>query len=162
VLLRLKEDYDGAEPAPSSVAVLNLITMAHLTADADALHKVELTLARGGEIIGRAARAVPFMMASLSAYHAGMQQAVILGPRDRDDTLALQRRLASVYRPFTVVVPVAPEEQPKLAALLPFIASMTMRDGRATAYVCRNFTCDAPVTDPEQLRETLGSEGGKG
>ena len=35
VLLRLKEDYDGAEPAASSVAVLNLLTLAHLTGDAD-------------------------------------------------------------------------------------------------------------------------------
>ncbi|MPZ21758.1 MAG: DUF255 domain-containing protein [Luteitalea sp.] len=160
VLLRLKEDYDGAEPAPSSVAVLNLMTLAHLAADADALQKVELTLARGGEIIGRAARAVPFMMANLSAYHAGIQQAVIVGPRDRQDTLALVGTTASVYQPFTVVVPVTPEEQPKLAELLPFIAPMTMRDGRATAYVCRNFTCEAPVTDPEQLRQALGGEGG--
>jgi uncharacterized protein YyaL (SSP411 family) len=161
VLLRLKEDYDGAEPAPSSVAVFNLMTLAHLTADAEALQKVERTLARGGEIIGRAARAVPFMMANLSAYHAGMRQAVIIGPRDRDDTVALLDTLSSVYQPFTVGVPVTPEEQPKLAELLPFIAQMTMRDGRATAYVCRNFACDAPVTNAEQLREALGSQGGQ-
>jgi uncharacterized protein YyaL (SSP411 family) len=31
-----------------------------------------------------------------------------------------------------------------------------MRDGRATAYVCRHFTCDAPVTSPEELEEAIG------
>ena len=41
VLLRLKEDYDGAEPAASSVSVLNLLTLSHLTADAAMAAKVE-------------------------------------------------------------------------------------------------------------------------
>ena len=72
VLLRLKEDYDGAEPAASSVAVLNLLTLAHLTGAEGALEKVERTLARLGPRIGAAARAVPMMLCALSAWQAGL------------------------------------------------------------------------------------------
>ncbi len=152
VLLRLKEEYDGAEPGASSIAVQNLMTLAHLTGDGDASRKVERTLGRFGQRMGAAARAIPFMMCNLSAWHAGMSQIVIVGPRDREDTQAMRRAIAAMYLPFAVVVPVEPgEPQAQLARLLPWIAPMTMVDGKATAYVCRNFTCDRPVTSAEAL-----------
>ena len=71
VLLRLKEDYDGAEPSASSVSVLNLLTLAHLVDDDGARRKAERTLARYGERAGRAGRVIPMMLAGLSAWHAG-------------------------------------------------------------------------------------------
>src|SRR5205814_4415877 len=70
VLLRLKEDYDGAEPAASSVAALNALTLEHLTADASYRHKAEHTLARYGARVGAAARVVPMMLCALSTWHA--------------------------------------------------------------------------------------------
>jgi uncharacterized protein len=159
VLLRLKEEYDGAEPAASSVAVWNLMALAHLTGDADASRKIERTLGRFGPRMGAAARAVPFMMANLSAWHAGMSQVVLVGPRDRDDTRALRRAVASLYTPFAIVLPVEPDEvQSRLARLLPWIGSMVMREGRATAYVCRNFACDRPVTTAADLTALLMPE----
>ena len=77
-LLRLKEDYDGAEPSATSVTVLNLLTLSHLTND----HGVRSrrSTARLGMFASRieqGARTVPMMMAALSAYHAGMSQIVI-------------------------------------------------------------------------------------
>ena len=67
VLLRLKETYDGAEPAASSVAALNLLALSHLTGDADMGERVERTLALFRAHLGRA---VPMMLAALSTYHA--------------------------------------------------------------------------------------------
>jgi uncharacterized protein YyaL (SSP411 family) len=46
------------------------------------------------------------------------------------------------------MLPVDPSRQQRLAALLPWVESMGMRDGQATAYVCRDFACQAPATDP--------------
>src|SRR5262249_30733277 len=139
VLLRLKEEYDGAEPSASSISVWNLMTLAHLTNEAEANRKIERTLGRFGPRMGAAARAVPFMMGNLSAWHAGMSQIVILGRRDADDTRALRRIVASHHLPFGIVIPVEPgDPQTRLARLLPWIAPMTQREGQATAYVCRN------------------------
>jgi uncharacterized protein len=39
--------------------------------------------------------------------------------------------------------------------VLPWLGFMRMKDGRATAYVCRDFSCRLPVTDPDALREQL-------
>jgi uncharacterized protein len=154
LILRLKEDYDGAEPAPSSLSVLNLLTLADLV-DEPAIHdRVEATLKMFGARLGQIARAVPMMMAALSTYHAVRSQIVIVGPRR--DSHELVDEVAARYLPFSVVFPVEPgAQQAELAGALPFIASMEMREGRPTAFVCRNFTCGEPVTDAASLRVQL-------
>jgi hypothetical protein len=158
VLMRLKEDYDGAEPAASSVAALNLLVLSHLAADQDAARKLERTLQSFEPRLTGAPRTVPMMLAVLSGYHAGGEQIVIVGdPRD-EATLALERAARSRYLPFAVHVPVAPgEAASRLGALLPLVADLTLRDGRPTAYVCRNFACDRPTTDPRELAAQLDS-----
>jgi uncharacterized protein YyaL (SSP411 family) len=158
VLLRLKEDYDGAEPAAGSVAVANLLRLVHLAPDPASLTRIERTLARGGAAISQAARAVPFMLANLASYHAGLRQIVIVGPPDDAATRALHDVVAHRYLPFTIVVPVAPgHAQARLAHLLPFLETLTARDQRPTAYVCEGFTCQMPTTDPEVLARQLGA-----
>jgi uncharacterized protein YyaL (SSP411 family) len=153
VLLRLKEDYDGAEPSASSVAVHNLLTLAHLTGDEQARARVEQTLGRYGRKAGRAARVIPMMLAALSAWHAGASQIVVVG--DVDDRRPLAAAVARHFLPFAIHVPLSPATQSSLAVTLPFVAAMRMLDGKVTAYVCRNFSCRAPVTSPEMLEAEL-------
>jgi uncharacterized protein YyaL (SSP411 family) len=162
VLLRLKEEYDGAEPAASSLAVRNVLQLAHLTGDAGALEKAERTLSRFGPRIGSAGRAVPFMLSNLSAWHAGPKQTqvVLVGPREREDTRALRSVLTATYLPFATVISVEPgtDGQATLARLLPWIGAMGLVEGRAAAYVCRNFACERPVTDPAVLADTIRTD----
>jgi uncharacterized protein len=156
VLLRLKEDYDGAEPAAGSVSVLNLLTLEHLTGGGAWIAKAERTLGRLGPRVGAAARVVPMMLAGLSAWHAKHTQIVIVGEPDDNGTMALQGEVAGRYLPFAVSVPVTPgPAQAALSPLLPWIEALTMRDGRATAYVCRDFACQQPVTDAGALASQL-------
>jgi uncharacterized protein len=156
VLLRLKEDYDGAEPAASSVSVSNVLALSHLVPDEARASKVERTLARLGPNPGAAARAVPMMLCALSAWYHGTSQIVIVGDPSADAARALTRELAAHYLPFAIVVPVSPgDAQKRIASRLEFIAAMTARDG-AAAYVCRNFTCLEPATRPEALAAQLG------
>jgi uncharacterized protein YyaL (SSP411 family) len=160
VLIRIREDYDGAEPSATSVSALNLITFAHLTAGGDFTVRLEGTLARFGEGLGGAARVVPLLMCALSTYHANRQELVIVGPCDRDDTRALSSAAARVYQPFAVVVPLEPgERQRQVAAVAPFVAPLTMRDGRATAYLCEGFTCRQPVSSGSALHDVLTNAG---
>ena len=157
VLLRVKEDYDGAEPSASSVAVGNLLMLAHLTGDAPAATKLERTLGRLGSRLGQAARVVPMMMASLVGYHAAPTQVVLLGEAAADDTRALERVVAAHYLPFAVrLVVAAGVAQQRVARRLSFVGSMQCIDGRATAYMCTNFACQEPVTTPERLDQQLG------
>ncbi len=155
VLLRLKEDYDGAEPAASSVSVLNLLMLVHLVPDEERRMRAERTLGRMGPTIGAAARAVPMMLCALSAWHNGFSQVVVVGEPAAPETRALKRQLASHYLPFALEIPVEPgPRQAAVAARLGFVASMTAPRG-AAAYVCRDFTCRQPVSRPDDLPAVL-------
>ena len=154
MLLRLKEDYDGAEPSASSVSVNNLLTIAHLTDDEDARRKVERTLGRYGPRAGRAARVIPMALAGLSAWHAGATQIVIVGSAAAAGPLLAE--LARHYMPFTIVVPIQPgDSQREVAALMPFVAAMRSPGDAATAFVCRDFACREPVTTAAALAAQL-------
>jgi uncharacterized protein YyaL (SSP411 family) len=154
VLLRLKEDYDGAEPAASSVATLNALTIAHLTGDTTARQRAERTLERYGTRLGAAARAVPMMLCALSGWHAGYSQIVIAGASDAAS--ALRQEVARYYLPFSILVPVTPgAAQDALARVLPFITGMKPRTDAAAAYVCRDFACRQPVTTARDLAREL-------
>ena len=92
------------------------------------------------------------MAAALTTSLGPGEQIAVVGPRDREDTGRLWRRVQRSFRPFTVVVPVEPgPSQQALGTRLPWLGEMTMLHGRATAYVCRDFVCAAPVTDVEAL-----------
>jgi uncharacterized protein YyaL (SSP411 family) len=152
VLVRLKEDYDGAEPTASSISVLNLLTLSHLIERSEWGHRIEKTLRLFGERLEQIGRAVPMMAAALSTYHAGMRQIVIVGGRDAD---ALARVSMLTYRPFSIVLRITAAEQEQIRGLLPWLAAMHPVDGAAAAYVCENFTCRQPVTAPAELQRML-------
>ena len=122
VLLRLKDDYDGAEPAVSSVSVMNLVMLTHLVAREDWQEKIERTLEFFGERLDTAGRAVPMMAAALSAHTAGVQQVVVVG--DDAARRELDRVVAFHYLPFAVVLSVDSRPQQRLAARLPLVAAM--------------------------------------
>ena len=103
MLLRLREDYDGAEPSASAVSVLNLLTFSQLTGDEVWVNQIEKTLGRLSGNNGSLARIMPMMMAGLSVYHQHRPQVVIVGHWDGASTRAMLAALASCYTPATVV-----------------------------------------------------------
>jgi uncharacterized protein YyaL (SSP411 family) len=155
VLLRLKEDYDGAEPSASSVSALNVLTLAYLIGDDAHRQKAERTLARYGSRAGAAGRVIPMMLCALSQWHAPSMQIVVVGGRTSPAVKALEAEIASHYLPFAVHVPVDPDGgQDELRVLLPFVDGMKAHGGGAV-YVCRDFTCKQPVSSPEAVRREL-------
>ena len=101
-------------------------------------------------------RAAPMMLAAFSTYHAGMPQIVIVGEPHAPDTRALAAAVGRHYLPTAVCVPVIEAHRGTLSGLLPWTATLGMRDGRATAYVCRDFACQTPTTAAEELAAQLG------
>jgi len=164
VLLRMKEDYDGAEPTASSVSVLNLLVLSHLVPDPAWTDRIERTLRLFGTRLEQMGRGVPMMAAALSAYTAGLSQIVIVeahgGPSSGApgaDRYAIDRALALHYLPFSIQLRVTQEGQRALAGSLPFLEAMQPVDGATAAYVCRDFTCRQPVTTVDALERELGT-----
>jgi uncharacterized protein YyaL (SSP411 family) len=59
------------------------------------------------------------------------------------------------YIPSAVILPIYETHRRELSRLLPWTQELRMRDGQATAYVCRNFTCQTPVSRPEDLARQM-------
>ncbi len=156
VLLRLKEDYDGAEPAASSVSVMNLLVLSHLTAGSFA-DEIETTLGIFAPRLSQSGRVAPMMLAALSAYHAGTPQLAIVGDPSAQDTRALYDVVRQRYLPTTVIVPLIEAQRGRLSDLLSWTASMRAIDGRATAYLCRDFACESPTIDAGELASSFSA-----
>jgi uncharacterized protein len=153
VLLRMKEDYDGAEPTASSVSVMNLLRLSHLVENREWDARIDRTLRLFGPRLEQLGRAVPMMGAALSTALAGIQQIVLAG-RELDRA-GLARVVARKYLPFAVTIPLSEAFRDRVAALMPLVAAMRPPEGGAAAYVCRNFACQAPVSDPAALEGIL-------
>jgi uncharacterized protein YyaL (SSP411 family) len=157
VLLRLKEDYDGAEPSATSVSVLNLLTLSHLTSDAGFEQSIERGLGMFASRIEQGARTVPMMMAALSAYRARLSQVVVVGDPAAPATGALRAAVSRRYLPFAVTIPLVPEHAAALTRLLPWTDAMARRLETPAAYVCRNFTCLTPAISVDELTTQLSA-----
>jgi uncharacterized protein YyaL (SSP411 family) len=156
VLIRMKEDYDGAEPTASSVGVLNLLTLSHLIdeREGDWVEKVEKTLRLFAVRLEQMGRAVPMMAAALSTSVAGPQQIVVVGEEDGGP---LSRLIGARYLPFALTMRLSDEQQARVSARLPLLASMKRVGGRPAAFVCQKFTCRPPATSVEELERELSS-----
>jgi uncharacterized protein YyaL (SSP411 family) len=156
ILLRMKEDNDSAEPAASSVAALNLLRLAQLRNEVRWYERAEKTIDAFSPQIGHFASAMPQMLVALGLILGRPRQIVIAGKRDSEDTRAL---LAEVHRHFLpnkiLLLADGGAGQKYLEERLEALRGMKLLEGKPAAYVCENFTCQAPVTDLKELGALL-------
>jgi uncharacterized protein YyaL (SSP411 family) len=159
LIVRPKEASDGAMPSGNSVQLSNLLRLARMTGRTEWAERAEAL----STWAGRQARSRPTgftaLLAGTQFALGGSREIVVAGDAEADDTQALLDTVRSVYDPFSVVLHRPAGEQPPIADLAPFTAAQTPAgDGTAQAYVCRDFQCEAPTTDPAELRDQLSGE----
>jgi uncharacterized protein YyaL (SSP411 family) len=152
VLLRMKEDYDGAEPSASSVSVHNVLQLSQLVDEPAWLARVEQTLRLFGPRLDQMGRAVPMMAAALSLYHAGPAQVIIVGDAARD---VLAAELMRHYLPGVVAVVLDPSQLARLQPSVVALSGVTAPAVGACAHICRRFTCGLPIHFVDELCQEL-------
>jgi uncharacterized protein YyaL (SSP411 family) len=156
VFLRMKDDNDGAEPAASSVAALNLLRLAQFRDDKQRSERARKTIDAFATTLSHFPSAIPQMLVALDAALSKPRQIVITGKKDAPETKALLREVNRHFLPKTVLVLAdGAEDQKYLGEKNDAIRAMSPINGKSAAYVCENFTCKAPVTDPAELAELL-------
>ncbi|MGA2272979.1 MAG: thioredoxin domain-containing protein [Bryobacteraceae bacterium] len=156
LVLRLKEDYDGAEPSGNSIAILNLLRLAQITGRAEFRASAERALAAFAQRLSRVPVALPAMLTACEFSLAEPRQIVVVGPRESAATRALLRAVHARFVANRIVLLVDTDETRRaLAPRIPSIETMRPADGLPSAYVCHNYTCQLPVTEAAQLAELL-------
>lgn len=154
LLVRQKDLFDGAIPSGNSVAMHVLLKLSRMTGRPD-------LASRAAAVTRPAARQAAEHPVGFTQLLCGVDfsigpsaEVVIAGKPNAGDTRAFLRALHSTYIPNKVVL-LRQEGDERIQQLAPYTRELTMQDGKATAYVCRGFTCDLPVTDPRAMLELL-------
>jgi uncharacterized protein YyaL (SSP411 family) len=156
LVMRMKEDYDGAEPAGNSVALLNLLRLAAMTGRNDYQNAAETTLNALAARIANQPVAVPQMLAALEFSLAPHRQVVLAGDPNSAAMAPFLRTLRSRFQPHTVTLVVdGGASGARLAALIPAVRDMRPLEGAPTAYVCENFACQLPTREVARFDELL-------
>ena len=156
ILLRTREAYDGVEPSPNSVAAMNLLRLWQITDQQEYKDKADKTLVAVGSGLEQRPEAMPYLMSALDVSLAKPRQIVVAGVPGAEDTRALLRLVWQRYLPNRVLLLVdGAEGQKQLARWIPSLATVTRKQGRATAYICENYVCNLPTADPPTVARLL-------
>ncbi len=148
LILRVKEDYDGALPAGNSVAILALLRLADITDRSEFRTAAEKGLRFLADRLGRQPQAVPALLAALDYSLGETRRVVIAGDTNEAGWRELLAAANRVFLPNKVVLGTA-------GLVEPFARTLPAREGRATAYVCTGNACRPPTSDPRELRRLL-------
>jgi hypothetical protein len=100
--------------------------------------------------------AFPMFLTALNLALSPSQEVVIVGSRGTDDTKQMLQTLRKTYLPNVVVLfKQAAEQNPSISKYADFVEFMHAIDNKATAYVCTNFKCNFPTTDPARMLDSL-------
>ena len=157
VVLRMKDDNDSAEPAASSVSALNLLRLAQIRSDKQLEEGGKKTIDAFSPTLSRFPSAMPQMLVAVDYSLSKPRQIVIAGKPDAPETKALISEVHRHFSPNKILFLADKNGQNYLGENNEAIRAMSLVDGKPAAYVCENFTCKAPVTDPKALRELLSS-----
>jgi uncharacterized protein len=156
VFLRMKDDNDGAEPAASSVTALNLLRLSQLRDDKQMAKRASKTTDAFAITLSNFPSAMPQMLVALDYSLSKPRQIVIAGKKDAPETKALLKEVHRHFLPKTILLLAdGSDGQKYLGEKNEAIRAMSMVEGKPAAYVCENFTCKAPVTDPKLVAELL-------
>ncbi|MBA3015036.1 MAG: thioredoxin domain-containing protein [Proteobacteria bacterium] len=157
VIMRMKSDYDGAEPAGNSVSAMNFARLGRIFGDKILLEQADQTMNFFAGKLHQSPGALPQMLSAGEFLRRKPMQIVIAGDRGAGDTKAMLQVVAEFFLPNKVVLFNDGTPMPEsLAGKLSSLAYMVKQSDKATAYVCENFACQQPITEVETLRTMLG------
>ena len=164
ILIRMKEDNDGAEPSANSVATLNTLRLSQLLDDAPLREHAEATLRAFAAQMKQLPGAIPQMLVALQFALAKPLQIVLAGDPCAPigaplDLRPLTREIHSRFLPNKVMLfaDSSPGQQ-WLAERVGYLRDVVPVNGQAAAYVCEDFACRTPVTTADALRMAMRPE----
>ncbi|KAF8401524.1 hypothetical protein HHK36_012464 [Tetracentron sinense] len=165
VLLRVKEDHDGAEPSGNSVSVINLVRLASMVAGSRSdcyRRNAEHLLAVFEKRLNDMAMAVPLMCCAADMLSVPSRKQVVLV--SRKPSVELENMIAAAhasYDPNKTVIHIDPSNKEEMEFWegnnqnIANMAKNSPASDKVVALVCQNFTCSSPVTDPMSLKALL-------
>jgi hypothetical protein len=158
-LVRTKGVYDGAYPSGNSAAALDLLYLSRMTGETRFEEKAaQLMHAFSAEVTKDPSSHTQLMIA-LDFALGPSSEVVVVGNPQKEDTANMLKTLRSKFVPRKVVIlRSSTEESPEITEIAKFTKSLQAQEGKATAFVCRNYVCNLPTTDVQAMIELLNGQ----
>ncbi|HEV2882236.1 MAG TPA: thioredoxin domain-containing protein, partial [Pyrinomonadaceae bacterium] len=161
LIVRNKDFMDNATPAGNSVAAELLLRLALLTENQEYSRRAVTVFRLLRDQMMRYPSAFGYLLGALDFYLSTPKEIVVIGQAEADDSLALLREVWKRYLPNKVVAQSA-ENDEEASGVVALLRERPALGGRATAYVCENYSCLQPVTAPAELAAQLDTAKTKG
>ena len=148
LIVRMRDDYDGAEPTGNSIAVMNLLRLSQMLDRQDLRERADRVLSFYNSKLDESPHTLPQMLSAVDFSLVKPKQIIIAGSRDKEDTEAMLEELYKRYVPNKVVLLADVENRNNFTSEnLPIMKAMNMIGEKATAYVCEDYACKLPTND---------------
>ncbi len=147
LILRVKENYDGAEPSGNSVATLALLKLGAMTGRSEFADAAAKTLQLFAARLQQAPQAVPYMSMALDFSLQEPRRTVVASETGAVRAGELLRAIHSVYQPNKVVLG-------NQGAVEEFARTLPAKNG-SVVYLCTGNACQAPTSDPAEVKKLL-------
>ena len=151
LVVRRKDFVDNALPSGNSLAADALLRLAVLTGNEEYRKEAARICQLMASSMARQPLGFGRLLCALNAYLSPSQEIALVGDPEEPATQALLRVIRRRYLPTTVLALKRPDEE----SFLPLLEGRTLVQGKPAAYVCENYACQLPVTEPEALEELL-------
>lgn len=160
LIIRIKEEQDNVIPAAGSVATLNFLRLSGYGDRSDLKKAAEKTLKSFAPKIRQNPEAFTQMLVALNFALTKPVQVIVAGSMDDNDTRNMLKKIRSMsisgsIPGMTVFLVSSDADRTRLKKYLSYVESLKQIDDKATAYVCKDYTCSKPVTNPDMLQNLL-------
>jgi uncharacterized protein YyaL (SSP411 family) len=152
LITRPRDLQDNATPSGNAMAVTAPLKLAGFTNDLRYVDIAHQSMAQLQPMMSQYPLGFGQWLQALSYALSLPREIAIVGDPNSVDTQDLLSVVRDGYRPFHVVALGSPDTQ---ASVVPLLQDRRLLKGRAAAYVCRAFACQAPLAEPEVLRLLL-------
>ena len=160
LILRRREGNDGAIPSGNAVAAHALARLSYHLDRQDLRDAAMGAIRAFGKAIGSYPRAFAKTLAAVDLLLEGPVELALIGTPGEDGFEALRRAVGRQYVPNHILGMANLDGRDPEAPRLPLLAGKTVVEGKPALYVCRNFACQAPITDPDLVAAALSAHWG--
>jgi len=155
LILRSREGPDGATPSGNAVAAMALARLSFHFGREDFRESATQAIRAYGRQIAQIPRGFPKTLIASDLLLRGPAELALVGIPGEEGYEALVHELRRIFIPNRIIAYLNPNE-PQTAH--PLVKEKTLVQGKAALYLCRNFACGAPITDPDLIERALAGE----
>jgi uncharacterized protein YyaL (SSP411 family) len=154
LIARTKDPHDSSIPSGNSMAATALLRLGKLTGRRDLLDRAETTLKVFRGLLASSPLAAGQMLIALDFYLGPVEEFAVVGDPEEPQVKQVLRAIHERFIPNRVLAFKPPTEAPALDALVPLLAGKRAA-GPVTTFICRDFTCQAPLVGADAVTEVL-------